>query len=276
MQKRVKIFSAAAIMLLLCSCGRMGAVKKYIEKIEVNVEFSEATADGDDIGAYADDVYRMQLELCDAMARAYDATDIENLPKEYPAKKKAKVVSELNLKRQEIYSWLTSQFAMRMIEMIDGVEDCTNKENYVEKRAEEVSAFRTDYAEINGRADSKSLADILIKHTDSDNSFARRYLTENKEKLVEAAVEAIEYNASQTTGLRALVVKNNSIVSALDSIFETIKKSDANRINDANKKLIISLLNSMETLSAEEKKRLTRQLESGEDMTIEIERTRQD
>lgn len=272
MQKKVKFFSAVAIMLLLCSCGRMSAVRKYIDKIEVNVVFSEAEADGNFVEAYSDDVYRMQLELCAAMASAYDATDIEKLPVEYPEKKKSKVVSELNLKRQEIYSWLTSQFAMHMIEMIDGAEDCTNKENYVEKRAEEVSAFRTDYAEINGESDSKNLADILIKYTDSDNSFARRYLTENKDKLVEAAVEAIEYNASQTTGLRALVVKNNSIVSALDSIFNTIKKSDADRINKANKKLIISLLNSMETLSAEEKKRLTRQLESGEDMTIEIER----
>lgn len=260
------------LVLAISSCGKMSAVQKYVDKIEVSAQFGQVRSDAALLEDIQDDVYSMQLALCDALSRAYEETDIDNLTVEYPSSKKEKVVSILNLRRQEISEELTTEFGERMAELVANVADCTNKQTYITKRRSEAVNFQMDYSKLNGVEDSKGFSDILIRYSDLENSFARRYLNENKDMLVAAAIETIEENAQQSSGLRAFVAKNNSIVSALDTIFKTIKKSDADRINKANAELIVKLLNSMETLSADEKKRLMAQLESGEDMKIDIER----
>ncbi len=272
MRKYLKILSACVLMLAISSCGKMSEMQKYVDKIEVSAQFGQVRSDAVLLEDIQDDVYSLQLALCDALSRAYEETDIDNLTVEYPSSKKEKVVSILNLRRQEISEELTTEFGERMAELVANVADCTNKQTYITKRRSEAVNFQMDYSKLNGVEDSKGFSDILIRYSDLENSFARRYLNENKDMLVAAAIETIEENAQQSSGLRALVAKNNSIVSALDTIFKTIKKSDADRINKANAELIVKLLNSMETLSADEKKRLMAQLESGEDMKIDIER----
>lgn len=272
MRKYLLILSAAVLMLVLCSCGKMSEVQRYADEIDVSAAYEQTESGAMLLEEIQDDVYSMQLTLCDALATVYDKTDIDNLTIEYPQSKKKKVVSILNLRRQEIAQTLTTEFEERMAELLTDVSDCTNKRTYIVKRRSEAVNFQMDYSKLNGVSDSKGFSDILIRYADVDNGFARRYLNENKEMLVAAAVETIEENSRQTSGFRALVAKNNSIVGALDTIFKTIKRSDADRINKANAELIIKLLNSMETLSDDEKKRLTAQLESGEEMKIDIER----
>lgn len=275
MRKIVTVFCIVLGMVMLSSCGKYSAVREKIDEITVENNLPEAASGAVTLEEAGQAVYEQQLALCDMYIETSDKTDLDAFLEDYQNLDKSKLLSLLNDAREDINKENCRAFEENMAVLLADVEDCQNIYVYIQKREAEVIAFYDDYRKLGQKSQKqyKVLCDMLLKYQELGNWLADMFLQEHQEEFAEAAVEAVEANAEVTSDFRAAVNKSNEIIAALNAVYGGTDAKKAERINAANKKLVVKLLNSMETLSDSERKSLLEQLENGGDMTIEMEKT---
>lgn len=275
MRKIISVFCIVLVIGLLSSCGKYGKVQNEIDEIKVENALPEANAGAVTLEEIKEAVYAQQLGLCSMYIDAYKQTDSEAFILKYPDLDKNKLLSLLNDAREDINKDNRQSFEENIAVLLTDVTDCTNMLAYVKKCEDEVIAFYDDYRKFNQASPEQYtvLCDILLKYFELGNSLADMFLQKNQEQFTEAAIAAIEKNAEATKDFRVSVNKNNEIIEVLNSVYGGVNSQGAQRINTANKALVVKLLNSMETLTDSERKSLLDQLEKGEDLTLEIEKT---
>ena len=276
MRKISVFFCIIMVIGLLSGCGETSRIRK-----EINTIIIENTLPSVDSGATAmadisDAVYTQQLKLCSMYSDAYEKTDLDSFEQKYPDFEKDKLRSLLSEARKDMNEQSAAVFEENMNTLLANVSDCANPSAYISKCTSEVGAFYDDYRRFNTTDDSERnsvLCDILLKYSKQDNSLATRFITDNKKDFCNAAAELIESGTEQNKDLRAKVGKCSELIDAINETFGGAPVDIADRINAANKKLIAMLLNSMESLSDSERKRLLEQLNNDEELTASFEKT---
>ena len=275
MRKIILVFCIVLVIGLLSSCGKYSRVREEIDGIKVENTLPEALAGAVSLEEIEEAVYEQQLALCEMYISAYQQTNSDIFTVEYPDLDKNKLLALLNDARGELNEDSRQSFEVNIAVLLTDVTDCPNVLAYIKKCEEEASVFYDDYRKfgLESKEQYKVLCDILLKYQELGNSLADMFLQKNQEQFTEAAITAIEANAEVTKDFRVSVNKNNEIIEAINNVYGGANAEGAKRINAANKTLVRKLLNSMETLTDSERKSLMSQLENGEDLTIEIEKT---
>lgn len=276
MRKISVFFCIIMVIGLLSGCGETSRIRKEINAIIIENTLPSVESDANVMADISDAVYTQQLELCSMYSDAYEKTDLDSFEQKYPDFEKDKLRSLLSEARKDMNEQSAEAFAENMNTLLANVTDCANQNAYISKCASEVSAFYDDYRRFNTAESSERnsvLCDILLKYSKQDNSLATRFITDNKKDFCNAAAELIESGTKENKDLRAKVGKCSELIDAINEIFGGAPVDIAERINAANKELIAMLLNSMESLSDSERKRLLEQLKNGEDLTVSFEKT---
>lgn len=266
----------AGILATLTSCGKYSALYNELDAITAETVFPEAVSGRTELAQITEDVYAQQLALCEAYNEAYEKTDADGFLLRYADFEKNKVMSSLSKTRQELNDDSSNQFYMNMAVLLSDVTDCSNQEAYIEKRKLEAQSFCADYKTLinSTEEDFQTVNDIFVKYALGDNELVKKVFNDNMEMIMEASARSVEANAAADTEFRSNISKCNKTITALNEFYGGVTLEISKRINSSNKLLLKKLLQSMESVSKDERETMIRQLEDNEKLTMEMENTK--
>ncbi len=266
MRARVKtVICAFVAVAMLSSCGKYSKLNKTLDAITVTNEFPLAMGGAYTLAEVEESVYFQQKALCDALAEAYEQTDIDTVREKHPEINRNKMMYQLSNRRQQLNVESNELFMDNVEIILEDVQDCKDKHAYTISRMEEAQSFYSDYGKLKSATeeDFQIVSKIFVSYAFSENSLAKRVIVEYRDLIVETATRMIEYNASRDEAYRANIAKNNEIIRAINEVLGGVSGNTSyrKRINDANRTLLEKTLNSMSSVSQSEKERILNQFE---------------
>ncbi|MEE0944947.1 MAG: hypothetical protein UIM24_05820 [Clostridia bacterium] len=264
LKKISAIICVVLVVTSLTSCGKYAKLYETLDGLVVETVFPEASSGATTIKQAGTSVYIQQKALCEAMAEAYNLTDIESLRSKHPEINRNKMMAELSTKRQYMNDTSASTFVENMNIILDKVDD-GDKSLYISKCLEEVKGFYKDYDKlVKADADDyKNVSKIFVSYAFSKNELAKKVILEHSDFITEAATRTIEENAEEDSSFRANISKNNEIIKAINEVLGGVSANESyrTRINKANRKLLVKTLGSMRSMSQAERDSILKQFE---------------
>ena len=250
---------------LVTSCSANEKAYEEISSLEFNHIMPAAFAGNKSLEEAADSIYQQQTSLCAAYLKTYQMTDINKYLEKYPGTPLNKLKESLNNKRKELNSKIAEEFAQNLDKILRNVTDCENKERYIQKCLDDARLFFGDYDKIVNATEEDFIKvnNVLVNYADSTNKFALRVLKDNQEFVMAMAIRDIEYNATAEESFRANITKNNDTIDAINTVFGGLgdNKEYRNIVDEASMTLLVKLLDSVETMTEEERQYVISQLE---------------
>ena len=253
----------AAAALVLCGCGTNSELKAELDSVKLDIELpSPRNSNARQLADVDDDIYEQQLAACELYIEAYELTDTVDYAEKYKdAVKKERVGFYCNERRKELQLDIATSLQDNVFSMVKNVEDCDNISAYIKRVNYDVVNFYDYYSEyMNSNDETDALCLILKTFHEKNNVLAFRFMDENKEDFIKAALERIEYNARQTESLNMYISENNEIIKALNEVYGGVPEDYAVPIREANIKLARKLLEQDSDLTEENIDLLMQQL----------------
>lgn len=253
----------AIILLLLTSCGDKSDLKSRLDNITLTTELPPVSdsicyklSDADD------EVYEQQLAACEMYIEAYEITKPAVFIEKYKDEvKEDRIEYYCNNRRKELQTEIGIQLSDNVHELIKTVSDCDNIEAYLDRVNLDTELFYDYYREyLHSDDKNKALCDILRVFHERSNILAFRFMDDNKEEIIEAALDTIEKNADADTDFNMYISINNELIKALNNVYGGVNQRYADKIKTAHITLARKLLQSDDTLSEKTIEELMTQL----------------
>ncbi len=253
------------LAVLISSCGEHKEANADIASLEVHHSMPMAFSGSKTLEEASGKIYEQQISLCEAYFKTYQMTDIGLYSEKYPDASASKLMESLNNKRQELNGKIAEEFAENIGTILKNVTDCENKERYTQKCFDDARLFFNDYGKIVNASeeDFVKVTNVLVNYANANNDFALRVLKDNQEFVMAMAILDIEYNAKAEESFRANITKNNDTIDAINVVFGGLGDNKEYRdiVDEASMTLLVKLLDSVETMTEEERQYVIAQLE---------------
>ena len=250
---------------LITSCGGNKEAYQEISSLEFNHSMPVAVVGSKTLEEAADSIYKQQTSLCEAYLKTYQMTDVNKYTDKYPDVPLNKLKESLNNKRKELNSKIADDFAENLGKILENVTDCENKERYIKKCFDDARLFFNDYDKIVNATeeDFVKVNNVLVSYSDAGNDFAFRVLKDNQDFVMAMAIRDIEHNANVEESFRANITKNNETIDAINAVYGGLGENQEYRdiVDEASMTLLVKLLDSVETMTEEERQYVIAQLE---------------
>lgn len=262
--KKIKFLTVCAIMLLLLtSCGDKSDLKSRLDGVQITTELPPVSdilcsklADADD------EVYEQQLAACEMYIEAYDLTRSAVFIEKYKDEvNEERIEFYCNKRRKELQTEIGKQLSDNVHELIKTVTDCDNPEAYLDRVNLDTELFYDYYSDYMYSDDTnKALCNILRVFHERSNILAFRFMDDNREEIIRAAMRTIEENSDADTDLNMYLAMNNELIRALNNVYGGVNQVYADKIKSANVDLARKLLQSDDNLSEKTINELVAQL----------------
>ena len=265
MNRWLKLCAVLGVMLLLISgCGNSkGALKGELRDISLTKELPAVRLkDCHRLREVDEAVYEQQIAACEMYSEAYSLTKTSDYRKKYKDVNKKNVAQYCQNRRQELQLDIATQLNDNIYEMIKTVEDCSNISAYLKRvnyDAVNFYDYYTDYINSPSR-DSAAACRMLTAFYEKSNILAFRFMGENKDEIIEKAVDQILTNSHQTEDFNKYISINNELVRALNTVYGGVPSEYADVITKANIRLVRNLLEEDNDLSSDDIEKLMSQL----------------
>lgn len=262
--KKVKLLIVCAfLMIFAAGCGDKTELKAELENIKLTTELPAVrVTDCSRLEEADDEVYRQQLAACEMYIESYEITKTSDFVEKYKDDvKEDRVAYYCNDRRKELQLEISTALYDNIFSIVKSVEDCDNISAYIKRVNYDVVNFYDYYADyLNSNDKTEALCTILTKFYERTNVLAFRFMEDNREEIIDAALTKIEKNARANDSLNMYIAMNNEIVRALNNVFGGVPEDYAIPISEANIKLARKLLESDNDLTEEDIDTLMRQL----------------
>ena len=250
------------MMSALAGCANYSGIEQALEEITIENTLPE-TSDEEftSLEEANDAIYEQQLAACKVYAEIYDKTHYSQFLGSEKGLKNDKTASICYSYRRELKDDALTKFYQNIYLIIKDCDDCTNEEAFLEKANADVENFYDAYAKyLSSDNPEEELCRILVNYSERRNILALSFLERNKQKVYMASTDMIEKNAQTDENFRFYLNKNNNIISALNNVYNGVPSLYASRISEATTVLSKNLLNSLESLTDNERRVLMDQL----------------
>lgn len=249
-------------MSVLAGCANYSGIEEALEKVKIENTLPEAS-DGEftSLEEASDAIYEQQIAACKIYAETYDKTYYSQFIGNGKKFKTDKVANICYSYRKELNNEAVTKFYQNIYLIVKNCDDCTNKEAFLKKANTDVENFYDAYNKylISDNPDEE-LCKILVNYSERRNILALSFLDRNRQKVYSAATKMIEENSETDENFRFYLNKNNNIISALNDVYNGVPSAYAARISEATATLSKNLLNSLESLTDNERRSLMDQL----------------
>ncbi len=266
MYKRIGLTVLLLVLtLLISSCGEHKEAYDSISSLEFHYSMPSAIGGDATLEEAADDIYSQQVSLCEAYVQTYQMTDISFYSEKYPDTPSDRLKEALNNKRQELNGKIAEKFLENLGIILADVTDCEDKERYITKCFDDARLFFNDYSKIKNATEEDFIKvnNVLVNYADSKNDFALRVFKENQDFVMAMAIRDIQHNATAEESFRANISKNNDTIDAINTVYSGLGDNQEYRdiVDEASMTLLVKLLDSVETMTDEERQYVISQLE---------------
>lgn len=253
------------LAVLISSCGEHKEANADIASLENHHSMPAAFGGSKTLEEAADEIYAQQISLCEAYFETYQMTDVSIYSEKYPEAAADKLMESLTNKRRELNEGIAEEFIENIGIILEDVTDCEDKERYTKKIFDDARLFFNDYNKIKTATaeDFVKVNNVLVNYAKAGNDFALRVLADNKEFVMAMAIRDIEYNATAEESFRANITKNNDTIDAINIVYGGLGDNEEYRdvVDKASMTLLVKLLESVETMTEEERQSVIAQLE---------------
>ena len=265
MSRGLKLCTVLGVLLLVISgCGNSkGALKGELKDVSLTKELPAVRiTDCHYLREIDEAVYEQQIAACEMYNEAYSLTKTSDFKEKYKDVNKKNVAQYCQSRRQELQLDIATQLNDNVYEMIKTVEDCSNISAYLKRVNYDAVNFYDYYtAYINAPSrDNAAACRMLMSFYERNNILAFRFMGENKDDIIEKAVDQIIANSHQTEDLNKYISINNELVRALNTVYGGVPSEYADTVTKANIRLVRRLLEEDNELSSDDIDKLMRQL----------------
>lgn len=268
--KKSRLLLILFALVLLTACDDYSQIREDLSKIKTEATLPAPVSTATTLKEAEPYIRIQQDALRDALLENYHKTHYDRFKDKYSSMLKSKLIYFLNSARADLDNDVIKQFQTNMFVVMQNVKDYENISAYISDQQQYVQSFYIDYDNIQKDSSNENLSLMFIRYAQSNNDYAKAYLLENKDEVLKACIDRVAENAKAEEDFREKLGENNQIVECINDLYGSADSNTAQQISNANKTLMYNLLESMDTLSDSEKKKLLEQLGLGKKLTVEI------
>lgn len=251
------------ILLFSSGCGNQSNLKSELENVSLSYELPPVSNVGSSrLTEIDDDVYEQQIAACEMYYEAYQITKTADFIEKYEDEiKDERIGYYCNKRRKELQLDIATQLNDNVYVLAKAVEDCGNVAAYLKRVKYDTENFYDYYADtVYSDEPEEALIRLLVAFYEKSNVLAFRFMDENKDRIIEAAIDKIKDNSYSTENFNMYIKENNEIIKALNTVYGGVPSYAADEITAANIALARKLLESDNDLSSEAIDKLMMQL----------------
>lgn len=264
MIKKLMLLAVSGLLILFTAgCRESADLKNELAGVRLSLELPAVQRTECKYLMQADDeVYEQQIAACEMYDEAYTLTDSAAYREKYGRKIKTNKLRNICYeRRQQLNLDIATALNDNVRAMIYSVEDCDNIGAYLKRVNYDAENFFDYYVKYkNAGRDIKPACRILTSFYERSNILAFRFMKENKDDIIDCAVQQIIKNSRETEDLTMYIADNNELIKALNAVYGGVPSEYVEIINVSEFDLVRRMLEENIRLSEEDIDKLMIQL----------------